>query len=560
MRSVLYGRNTRHLCVLLACVMFLAPAAALRAEEQPTIARSFLTQQSVVAASLKPKRVLTNPANAMLPIEVAKAAGEKYLGMDPANIERAVLVVEPPLGTNLFYAMFVEADKAWDLEKFEPELTAHTTPGDVLGKPCLVSNEPSAPCIMVLNEKLLVVASEGMLKKLMGPDRGKAESVLVDLATKRGTQDDLYVAVDMVGLRPLISLGMLQAAQQAPPETHKYFDVPSLLESAELSVTLDGTVPSRLSFHAANESDAAKVETLLDEGVELARTQMRQDMEAQMAEMRASDNPVEQAMAAYSDRMMDGYLKMFVPKRDGNTFVLFDTSTAGGNQLASVAVVGVLVALLLPAVQAAREAARRNTSVNNEKQILLALLNYEDHKKHFPACDIYSKEGKPLLSWRVAILPFIEGNTLYQQFRLHEPWDSEHNKKLIPLMPLIYASPNSTLPPTAFKTNYLVPVGKGMVFDGTPKGTPTREINRPSGTIMLLEVDDDHAIEWTKPGDWEFDPKTPLKGLGRLRPGGFLAGFADGHADFITPAVDPMKFRDALMKSQEEKPLGWSLE
>jgi hypothetical protein len=553
MRSLLVGRNTPYVCVLLAFAMLLAPAAVLRAEEQPTISRSFLTQQSVVAACLKPKRVLTNPANAMLPIEVAKAAGEKYLGMDPANIERAVLVVEPPLGANLFYAMFVEADKAWDLTKFDNELTAHTTPGDILGKPCLISDEPSAPCIMVLNEKMLVVASDGMLKKLMGPDRGKADSILVDLATKRGTQDDLYVAVDMVGLRPLISLGMLQAAQQAPPETHKYFDIPSLLESAELSVTLDGSVPSRLLFHAANESDAAKVETLLDEGVELARTQMRADMEAQLSQMRASDNPVEQAMAAYSDRMMDGYLKMFVPKRDGNTFVLFDTSAGGGSQIASVGVIGVLVALLLPAVQAAREAARRNMSLNNTKQLMLAYHNYHDTQKKLPAHAIYSKDGKPLLSWRVALLPYLEGGELYKQFHLDEPWDSEHNRKLIPLMPLYFAGTSSSLDPSLGKTNYLAPVGDGMVFDGTSVGAGFADIkDGMSNTIMILEVDDESAVEWTKPDDWELDPKDPLKGLGGMRAGVFIAGFADGHAAGIATEIDPKVFKAMLTKDGGE--------
>lgn len=553
MRSLLFGRNTPHVCVLLAFAMFLAPAAALRAEEQPTISRSFLTQQAVVAASLKPKRVLTNPANALLPIEVAKAAGEKYLGMDPANIERAVLVVEPPLGANLFYAMFVEADKAWDLKKFDAELTAHTAPGEVLGKPCLISQVPSAPCIMVLNEKMLVVASEGMLKKLMGPDRGKAESVLVDLAVKRGTQDDLYVAVDMVGLRPLISFGMLQAAQQAPPETHKFFDIPSLLESGELSLTLDGTVPSRVSFHAANESDAAKVETLLDEGVELARTQIRQDMEAQLSQMRASGNPVEQAMAAYTDRVMNGYLNLFVPKREGNTFVLFDTSKAGGNQIASVGVIGVLVALLLPAVQAAREAARRNISLNNVKQLMLAIHNFEARNKKLPAHAIYSEDGKPLLSWRVALLPYLEGEELYEQFHLDEPWDSEHNKKLIPLMPLYFAGTSSKLPPTLGKTNYLAPVGEGMVFDGTAKGATFRDIrDGMSNTILILEVDDDQAVEWTKPDDWKLDPSAPVKGLGTMRPGVFIAGFGDGHASGIATEIDPKLFKALLTKDGGE--------
>src|SRR5262245_11036025 len=73
---------------------------------------------------------------------------------------------------------------------------------------------------------------------------------------------------------------------------------------------------------------------------------------------------------------------------------------------------------------------QRRASANNLKQIGLALHNYHDTYGKLPPAAICDKAGKPLLSWRVAILPFIEQNALYKQFKLDEPWDSEHNKKL----------------------------------------------------------------------------------------------------------------------------------
>ena len=84
-------------------------------------------------------------------------------------------------------------------------------------------------------------------------------------------------------------------------------------------------------------------------------------------------------------------------------------------------------ALLLPAVQSAREAARRAQCVNNLKQIGLAMHNFHAQKNHFPAAAIVDKAGKPLLSWRVAILPYIEQESLYQQFHLDEPWDRSND-------------------------------------------------------------------------------------------------------------------------------------
>ena len=95
--------------------------------------------------------------------------------------------------------------------------------------------------------------------------------------------------------------------------------------------------------------------------------------------------------------------------------------------------------------------------------------NYHDANKHFPAAAIRSKDGKPLLSWRVALLPMMEHEKLYDQFHLDEPWDSEHNKKLIDKMPAMYRSPKSRLKAPGM-TNYVVPVGPGTVFEG-PKAS-----------------------------------------------------------------------------------------
>ena len=103
--------------------------------------------------------------------------------------------------------------------------------------------------------------------------------------------------------------------------------------------------------------------------------------------------------------------------------------TIPGSSLVSVA--PVLAGLTFPAVHSARDAGHRAQSMNNMKQIVLAAINYEETYGHFPAAYIADeKTGKPLLSWRVAILPFLEENALYKQFHLDEPWDSEHNKKL----------------------------------------------------------------------------------------------------------------------------------
>jgi hypothetical protein len=220
----------------------------------------------------------------------------------------------------------------------------------------------------------------------------------------------------------------------------------------------------------------------------------------------------------------------------------------------------VAVALLLPAVQAAREAARRMQGSNLIKQQLVGLHNYHDTYGSLPPAYSVGKDGKPLLSWRVAILPFVEQKQLYDQFHLDEPWDSDHNKQLIDKMPLVYRSPNSVAKPGM--TVYLGVGGPRGALGaptgpGPSKGIPfSALIDGTSNTIAVVEAADASAVEWTKPVEWVPDAKEPLKGLVGMRPNGFLAGFADGHVQLILKSIDAETLLNAFSRD-DGKPIVW---
>ena len=182
-------------------------------------------------------------------------------------------------------------------------------------------------------------------------------------------------------------------------------------------------------------------------------------------------------------------------------------------------------------------ASGRNQSMNNLKQLGLGMLNYEDKNKQLPDRAIRDKDGKPLLSWRVAILPEIEEGPLYKEFHLDEPWDSEHNRKLIDRMPEGLKSPGTWhLHPG--KTRYLVPVGENLAFP-PDHGLRLREFTDGcSKTIMIVEAAPESAVIWTKPDDIEIDQKNPMRGLvNGDQP--INAAFGDCHVEGIAPTIKP---------------------
>jgi hypothetical protein len=166
--------------------------------------------------------------------------------------------------------------------------------------------------------------------------------------------------------------------------------------------------------------------------------------------------------------------------------------------------------------------AERTQSVHNLREIGSAMFSFDDaDDKRLPPAARYGPDGKPLLSWRVLILPNLD-EELYKQFHLNEPWDSPHNKTLIAKMPAVYRSPMSKLKEPG-RTNYVVPVGPGTVFGGR-EGMKIKDFREGAGgTILVVEVADEHAVIWTRPEDLPYDPKDPAKGLGGLYAGGFYA-------------------------------------
>jgi hypothetical protein len=185
-------------------------------------------------------------------------------------------------------------------------------------------------------------------------------------------------------------------------------------------------------------------------------------------------------------------------------------------------------------------AEERKASASKLKMLALAMLNYESQFGHFPPAAIVAKDGRPLLSWRVLVLPFVDEARLFREFKLEEPWDSPHNKTLLSRMPAIYSAPKIE-PKEPHATFYQVFTGKRTMFEGS-RGTRLNDItDGTSQTILIVEAAD--AVPWSKPADLGYEQKKPLPGLGGIFPDGFHFARADGSVSFCKK-----RFREGALR------------
>ena len=210
-----------------------------------------------------------------------------------------------------------------------------------------------------------------------------------------------------------------------------------------------------------------------------------------------------------------------------------------------------LTAALRQLIPKAAQASDRVRSENNLKQLALAALNYQDAFRKFPANATRNIKGEALLSWRVQLLPYLGEEKLYKEFRFDEPWDGEHNKKLIARMPAVFRSPTNPKLAADGKTTYLAPVGDATMFpDG--RGVRIAEVtDGTSNTILFVDAADDAAVVWTKPDDLAYDPKVPEKGLGFRYPGALVV-FVDGSTHLIPKTVEKATLQALFTRSGGE--------
>jgi hypothetical protein len=502
----------------------IAPAVAAA---QP-IATPMIPADAVGAFFFFPQEVLKTPELKLMPIEIADAWLTENVGIKLADIEsvRGYTGIPGPLGPN--FGMLIKLNADLDATRINRDRFAG--PAEKVGELTAIPlRDMPGSYLHRVDPKTYVIATIDMLSPMV-TSNGKT-GPMAEMLAGRSRTSPLVLAAAMEPIRPMVEQAVAAGAIPAsvPPPLNNLRKFPSLAKGVVTEMSPMGN-RSEIVVVANNDVDAKELQLILQDGMSFGR-----DMAILQAMQQVQgEDAVSQATRSYFQRLANEIVTMLQPQLDGDELTIRLEGIQTG-----YASSGVMVGLLLPAVQAAREAARRTSSMNNMKQILLAMHNYHDAMQKFPDARARNADGKLMLSWRVALLPYLEEGDLYNQFHLDEPWDSEHNLKLVAKMPKVYADPSApALPGTEGLTNYHVPFNDGLLFDA--KGpTHFRDVtDGTSNTIALFEAA--RPVPWTMPEDAEINQADPAANLSRLRAGIFQVGFADGSVQALPQGIDAM--------------------
>lgn len=208
--------------------------------------------------------------------------------------------------------------------------------------------------------------------------------------------------------------------------------------------------------------------------------------------------------------------------------------------VSTVVTPAILIALLLPAVQKVREAAARTHDMNGFKQTGLAVMNHEATNRRLTTAYTLGPDGEPNrgLSWRVAMLPYLEEEPLYRQFRLDEAWDGPTNRPTAQKYLKVYGSATD---PQDNLTRIRVFVGPGTLFEDSPewreKATLGRITDGTSQTLLAIESAD--RVPWASPKELPYQPGGPLPALGHPGRNTVIVMMADGSVRTLNKSISP---------------------
>lgn len=208
------------------------------------------------------------------------------------------------------------------------------------------------------------------------------------------------------------------------------------------------------------------------------------------------------------------------------------------------------------AIFSSRTASGRMPCCNSLKTIAVALHAYHAKYGQFPPAYHADAQGKPIHSWRVLLLPFLDQEALYQQYSFAEPWDGPNNRQLQRVIVPQYHCPSSLAEPTT--TSYVAVVGATTAWPGNrPLSIGNRPLsignrdNEIGDKLLLIEVADS-KINWMEPKDLAYSAMdlhvngSPANSISSRHSHGAHAATIDGKVEFVENGESPETIRQLL--------------
>ncbi|WP_298860049.1 DUF1559 domain-containing protein [uncultured Gimesia sp.] len=487
----------------------------------------FVPNNALAVFAIRPADILAK--NSMKPIrklierEDYKHELFIFLGLKPAEIEILTAVMFPSGPSSV--AFVIQLKQPIDRNQFLKNMPG-SNPVEIqyLGKNY---SKLGNDCLMFLSDTTLIFTEQEqsmqeILKTLQlgGTTRWAKQWQAVE-------NDSVAALVDIQVARAIVGDKQAQVAAANAPILGLISPIWENTDVASLGLSFNKNFSLNSTLY--QEKNGGGVKDTLDALLILAK-----NMLGQMKRGVKSDN-VEERLALMSlINVAENVLKLTEVTRKGENVRL--TTAMPEDSIVP------MVSMLVPAIMESRERARRMQSMNNLKKIMLALHNYYDIHKHFPPAVVLGPDGKTPHSWRVAILPYLDQQALYNEYHMDEPWDSEHNMKIAKTMVPVFHNPNDDGAVT--NASYFVLVGDGTAF-GNKAGLEFQKVtDGTSNTIAVVEAK--RNIPWTKPEDIPYDGKKIPK-LGGFQQGGFNVGLCDGSVRFISDNLDPKMLRNLLI-------------
>ncbi|MFO0806382.1 MAG: sigma-70 family RNA polymerase sigma factor [Gemmataceae bacterium] len=445
--------------------------------------------------------------------QIVRKARRAY-GAEPADLRSATVFLPSLKDGEPRFGLVLEFREAYDKAALQAGLDADVP------KPMFAKVVAASPTVAVL----LVNLDEAKYgKPIENPGRGPLTAALADAAAGKHL---IAVGSNFGALPEAIRMAMVPQAFRPLLQAEALSAFISLDKELKLDVRVKGADAGEAKAAAAALGDFAK---MIHEELGKSLTKIDDDPSY------APAKPVFEAIRTA--------LKEAKPGAEGDTARITATMPAD-----------------LPYAQAflvsmgkVRGAAGRSQSSNNLKQIAIALHNYADVNGAFPPAAVCDKKGKPMLSWRVLILPYIEQDALYKKFKLDEPWDSPNNKPLSEIAVKVFSDPNSKTA-KANETHYRAFVGNGAAFDWIKGRKITDFQDGTSNTILVATAKD--PVIWSKPDELEFDPEKSdmTKMLGFYSGDTALAMFADGSVRAFPKTITKKSLHALITASGGEMP------